>query len=391
MPCFLSERLMVTIWQSGCNRGFAGLWGLVTTAALLLGPTWARAEEKVAGFQGGGALEGRSEAIHAPPYKVRWTYRTDEVDRAGVDSSPVIVGQTVYVADAKGNLHAIDLQSGKSRWVYKTGDSLATTPLVVDGRVFVGDMTGVFHAVSAEDGKKLWTVDTEATIHASANAAGSRIVFANDASDIFCLNAADGKVLWKAKGGDRINSAPAIGGGLAYFTGCDAQLRAFDLETGQEKLAADMQALSGGSPVLLKDRLIVATDQGRVLAVNLDGKKTLWTYDQVTEQAMVYATPAVADGIVVVGARDRQVHAIDLETGQRKWVYKTRGDVDAAAMISDGRVYVGSKDKKLYVLDLKTGRRLWEFAMGRSVEGGVAIGSGVIVAADSAGNVYCLE
>jgi outer membrane protein assembly factor BamB len=346
---------------------------------------------QVAGFQGGGALLGQAEAIHAPPMKVRWTYRTDEVDRAGVEGSAVIAGQTAYVADSKGNLHAIDLGTGKSRWVYKTGDSFATTPLVVEGRVFLGDMTGVFHAVSADDGRKLWTVETEATIHASANIAGARIIFANDASDIFCLNAADGKVLWKGKGGDRINSAPAVGGGLAYFTGCDAQLRGFDLSSGQEKLAADMQAMSGGSPVLLQDRLIVATDQGRVLAVSLDGKKTLWTYAQVVEEAMVYATPAAAEGVVVVGARDRQVHAIDLETGKRKWTFKTRGDVDASAVISDGRVYVGSQDKKLYVLDLKTGRMIWKFNAGRSIDGAAAIGSGVVVVADSAGNVYCLE
>ena len=45
------------------------------------------------------------------------------------------------------------------------------------------------------------------------------ILFGNDGADLVCLNAADGKVIWQQKGGDRVNSAPSIAGGLAYFSG----------------------------------------------------------------------------------------------------------------------------------------------------------------------------
>jgi outer membrane protein assembly factor BamB len=106
---------------------------------------------------------------------------------------------------------------------------------------------------------------------------------------------------------------------------------------------------------------------------------------------MVFASPSVADGVVVVGARDRYVHGIDFATGQRLWAFKTRGEVDAAATLSAGRAYVGSKDRRMYVLDLKTGKHLWDFQAERSIESAPAIASGVLVLADSAGNVFCLE
>ena len=343
------------------------------------------------GFQGAGGLAGVAEDVPAPPMKVRWKYKTSEEDRASVISAPVIAGDRVYVADAKGVLHAINLKSGKSDWTYTTPDGFETTPLVYDGKVYLGDMAGKFHCVNIADGKKAWVIDAESSIHSSANVHDGRIVFGTDGAEIFCLNAADGKEAWRARAGDRVNAAPSIGNGLAYVSGCDAQLRGIDMASGQEKFAADLGALAPGSAVFVKDRVVVGTDGGRVVCVSADGKKTHWVYEQIEGKAMVYSSPAVSDGVVVVGARDRQVHGIDLETGKQLWTVKTRGDVEASPVISAGRAYVGSKDKKLYVISLKSGEKLWEYTMGRGIEAGVAIGQGAVVAADTGGNIVCLE
>ena len=340
-------------------------------------------------FRGGGALTGAVADFPAPPYKVRWTYVTSDEDRAGVEGSAAIVGDTVYVADNKGVVHAIDLASGKNRWKYVTDNGFETTPLVHDGKLFIGDLSGVFHAVDAATGKVLWTHDTESQIHSSANTDGQRLVFGNDAGEIIAMSF-DGKVLWTNEAGDRVNSCPAIRDGVAYVAGCDATLRAVRMDTGKQVFGAAMPALSGGSPAVLEDRIVVGTDQGHVAAFSPQGKQ-LWDYDQIGNEAMVYSSPAVADGLVVVGARDRSVHAIDAGTGEAKWTFEARNDVDGSPVISGGRVYIGARDKKLYVLDLKTGKKLWDFTAGRAIGGGAAIGRGVLVITDSAGNVYCLE
>jgi outer membrane protein assembly factor BamB len=342
-------------------------------------------------FQGGGALLGQAEPIGPPPMEVVWTWKADENERAGIDCSPVVANGLVYVADAKGTLRALDLNSGTVRWTCKLGDGFGATPMVLDGKVLVGDLSGIFYAISADAGQKLWTYDSGTTIHSSANAVGANIVFANDGGDIVCLRAADGKVVWKAEGGDRINSALSVGHGLAYVGGCDSQLRGLDENTGKEQFAFPAEAVIPGSPVLVGDRIVFGLDQGRVLCIGAADHKTIWTYEGITNELMVYATPAIADGIVVVGARDRQVHGIDLATGKGLWKFMTRGEVDAPALISSGRVYVGSKDKNLYVLDLKTGKPLWQFNAARPIESAAAISEGKLVFADSGGTVFCLK
>ena len=260
----------------------------------------------------------------------------------------------------------------------------------MDGRVCIGDLSGVFHAVSAADGKKLWTFDAENTIHSSANAVDGNIVFGTDGADIFCLSAA-GKQLWRAKAGDRVNGAPAVAGGSVFVSGCDAQLRAIKVSDGQELFATDIGALAPGSPAVLADRIVIGTDQGRVVCMPRDGGKALWEFDGIGEHAMVYGSPAISDGLAVIGARDRNVYALDLTTGKAKWTFATRGNVDASPLISSGRVYVASRDKHLYVLDLQTGKQLWKFNAARPITASPAIGAGVVVIADTAGTVRCLE
>src|SRR5690242_15545068 len=81
-------------------------------------------------FHAGGPLTGATSADPgAPPMKTRWTYRTGGDHPAAVAGSAAIVGDTVYVADADGTLHAIDLKTGKARWKYTSEDGFETSPL----------------------------------------------------------------------------------------------------------------------------------------------------------------------------------------------------------------------------------------------------------------------
>jgi outer membrane protein assembly factor BamB len=373
----------------------------IAAILLLLAPLARADTPTLPAFQGGGTLRGVVAPIAPPPYQVRWTFKAggEDGERAAIENNPTIAGDTVYVSDAAGTLHALNLADGKPKWTYKSEGGFATTPLVMNGKVYLGDLDGLLHCISADTGKKLWTFDSEGSIHSSANVTPDHktILFGNDSAQVFALDAATGRKLWEGKGGDRINACPAVGPGVdgagaAYFTGCDARLLALNLKDGSEKFAVDLGGLAPGSPAVLDDRIIAATGEGTVLALSLDGQKQLWKYEEVDQQsAMFYSSPAVSDGIIVLGCRDRQVHAIDAKTGKRVWALKTRGEVDATAAISAGRVYIPSKDKRLYVLDLKTGKKLWDFVAKRAITAGPAIADGVIVFGDTAGNVFCLE
>lgn len=357
-----------------------------TSPAVAAGDDWPA-------FHGGGELRGVAKPLPAKPVPLhaRWTFSVEE-GPAPIAASAAIVGKYAYVGDTRGRFFCLSLADGKPKWTYTIKAGFEASPLVVNGRVYVGDMDGIFHCLDAETGKKIWTFDAESgqPIHAGGNILGDRIVYGDDGANIICVTT-DGKKAWQVMAGDRINSAPAIGNGMAYVSGCDAQLRGISIAEGKQKFEMELPSLAPGSPALVGDRLLIGTDGGRLVCITADGSKTLWTYEDFKDRAMVYGSPAVSQDIVVVGARDQRVHAVNLKDGSKKWTFTTRGDVDSSPVIAGDRVYVASQDKKLYVLDLQSGKKISEFQGKFAIEASPAIAQGVIVVGDGRGNVYCLE
>lgn len=95
-----------------------------------------------------------------------------------------------------------------------------------------------------------------------------------------------------------------------------------------------------------------------------------WFYDLGSTRG-VQATPVVVDGIMYVTASWSVVHAIDVRTGRRLWVFDPQVDralgfrgccdvVNRGVAVYRGMVYVGAFDGRLIALDAATGTRVWE-------------------------------
>jgi outer membrane protein assembly factor BamB len=79
----------------------------------------------------------------------------------------------------------------------------------------------------------------------------------------------------------------------------------------------------------------------------------------VTTGHRVLSSPAVADGIVYVGAEDRRLHAFDAVVGTQLWTSQTGGIIDSAPAVGNGRVYVSAQDGYLYAFNASTGALAW--------------------------------
>ena len=115
-------------------------------------------------------------------------------------------------------------------------------------------------------------------------------------------------------------------------------------------------ANTAASPVIDGDRAYVGTFNNEVLAFDLRARKICWRYQNPDRQFPFYSSAALADGRVIVGGRDKLVHAIDAATGKAVWTFATRARVDSSPAVAGGRVYVGSSDGRLYVLDASPDR-----------------------------------
>ena len=90
---------------------------------------------------------------------------------------------------------------------------------------------------------------------------------------------------------------------------------------------------------------------------------------------------------MVLGGRDKMVHALEAKTGKPLWTFTTRARADR--LVAGGRVFVGSNDGRVYGLDLASGKKVWEYEAASPVTSSPAVAKGKVVVATADGQVIC--
>ena len=62
-------------------------------------------------------------------------------------SSPLIAGSIVYIGDASGDLHAVDINTGKNIWVFNTEGQIKASPSYSVGVVYLTSEDGFIYAI----------------------------------------------------------------------------------------------------------------------------------------------------------------------------------------------------------------------------------------------------
>jgi outer membrane protein assembly factor BamB len=352
-------------------RATLAVW-LAASVAL---PAQAPAGSSWPQYRGNPRLTGVATSTPPPALKLLWKYEAGDV----IDSSAAIADGVVYVGAFTGDLLALDLASGKLRWKYATGSQIGeSSPAVAGGVVFIGDLDGVVHAVGAQDGKRLWAFKTGQEIRASPVVAGQTLLAGSTDGHLYALEAATGRVRWKFPTDGPVQATPAVADGTVYIAGCDDSLRAVNLADGKE-LFRIPAGNTGASPAIDGARAYLGTFNNEVLAFDLQAKSLLWRYENPDRQFPFYSSAAIANGRVVVGGRDRLVHAIDAATGKPVWTFTARARVDSSPALAG----------RLYVLDAATGQKHWEFDTGAGISASPAVADGKVVIGSADGVLYC--
>jgi outer membrane protein assembly factor BamB len=170
------------------------------------------------------------------------------------------------------------------------------------------------------------------------------------------------------------------------FGGCDSILHVLSLATGKKEKEIDGGAYIAGSVAVVDHHAYYGHYGNDVLRVDLRSGEPRWTFRD--RNFPYFSSPAVSADRVVIGGRDRRLHGLDRETGERAWVFATRGRIDSSPVIVGDKVVVGSDDGRLYMVTLADGRELWSYEIGQALSGSPAVADGRVVIGSTDGNVY---
>ena len=316
-----------------------------------------------------------------------WTYSLTD----GAETTPAIVDGKVFIGGLSGTFAALDLKTGKELWKIEVEEEIKSSALVHKGVVYFGDEWGKLRAVDAKTGEVRWTFEAESSISAPPNLLpgdnGCLVVGSYDNS-IYCVNLKDGTSRWKVPTEGHVHGSPAILDGKIIATGCDGFLRIIDGKSGKEASAIQAGSYIAASPAVDDGKLYVGTFDNEVIGVDVAKEEILWRYKHPKREFPFYSSPAVTRDTIILGGRDKMVHALDRKTGEARWTHSMRTRVDASPVVVGDRVYVADLTGVLKALSVSDGSVLWEFEGSDAFVGSPAVADGFMVIAAGDGTVY---
>lgn len=313
----------------------------------------------------GGSNEraGMAEATLAPPLERAWRY---DADAAFGPAAAVAADGTLLVVTKRGEVHAVEVETGRRLGVGNLKDPVAGAPVLTERVLYaaLADGRDTIVAFDFVDGSRRWALRAGPHEAGLLLEAGTLVAAGLDGT-VRGVDPAQGVVRWTATPDSAAGffAAPvALPEGRVAVADDRGRVTALDLATGQTAWTRDLGVPVYETPAARGGALFVPTTRGRLLALDAATGAERWAL-ALDDPSVRLAAPAVTDSVVLVGGTDGRLRALDAATGVLRWSFATDGALASAPLVAGGFVYVGAMDEGVYALDLATGALRWQEAL----------------------------
>ena len=313
--------------------------------------------------------KGTVKAVNADDGKEVWSVNLAEKDGwfsrkpALLSGGLTIADGHVYVGSEKAQVYALDAGTGAIVWQTTAAGEVLSRPTASDGLVLVHTSNGQLQALDQNSGVVKWTVNLDMPAlslrgeSAPAVAYGAAIV-GGDNGRVSAVLMQQGQLIWQQRISqatgtteiDRlsdVDTTPVIVNGVVYALAYNGNLTALDLRSGQILWKRELGSVNDF--IVDGNRIYIADQNDRILALTTDGGVTLWTQSDLLHRLLT--APALYNGSLVVGDSEGYLHWINPEDGR----FVAQQKVDSSGfltepVVADGKLLIQAKDGTVYAI-----------------------------------------
>lgn len=281
---------------------------------------------------------------------------------------PAVVGSRIFAASASGIVMALQVGNGRPLWQRQVKD------------FYVGkELKNAF----AED------VDV---ITGGVGVGGELVLVGTAAGDVVALYQSDGSLAWRSRVSSEVLAPPQVIDDLIVAQTIDGKVSAFDIMSGEQKwifsTSIPSLTLRGTSTPLIGDDVVIAGfSNGRIALI--DPRKGVAAVDEriaaATGRSDLERLVDIDGRMIFSGGRlfvvtyQGRIVAIDLNEGRSLWSEEASSVVGMGSGF--GNVYLAHDNDRITAMDMDNGRVQWDIQalLNRDVTVPVAAGSYIAV------------
>ena len=215
---------------------------------------------------------GMVTAINLFSGRKRWETRVGDVSSVLAYSNG-----TVYAGSQDGTLYALRADNGKRRWVQARVAS-RSGPIVVSGKLALVTVTDSLIVLEATTGvSNSRTAVGAGTIAPLAALDDSTVVMSSPGGEIIALAIPSGRVRWRHSTSSGVLGAPVVARDTVFAVTNDCVLWRIPAGGGPAEPGMPMGCQTAAAPAVVRDGVLIATVDGRLLYFNTAERRVVWT------------------------------------------------------------------------------------------------------------------
>jgi hypothetical protein len=246
-------------------------------------------------------------------------------------------------------------------WKFSDADgSWIAPPLIVEDRLFAPNSDGRVYVLDLADGKSekqaIEVIEVsesqgdEARLWAQPVTDGERAFVTALDKSVIAIDLASYEILWHADLGGAVPGGVAIGGdGMLYVGSLAKQLERFDPVTGEHGPVLDTQGWIWGTPIADGDNLYFGDVEGYFYSYNTKEQKLNW--EPLQPDAAITSSPLVVGDRVLVATESGSVFSFGADGDVETWFQPgTNGKAYTTPVSAGGMVLVAYLESDYYVV-----------------------------------------
>ncbi len=317
------------------------------------------------------------------PLSIAWEY---DASAGFGNGAPIVVNKTLIIGTLQGELHGIDIETGKrisynknfspissSPVAYQqylivglesTNDNLisfntdrgdiqwskniggvVSSPFVDNDLLYVGGMDGIFYCFKLPYGELEWKYDTKASIYASGCAFDDLVFCANAEGNIFGLDKKSGEKKWK------FSTRDALFAGLTSYkekviaASRDSNVYILDAASGMLERTIFVGNKIMSTPAVSNDIIYIPSLDGTMSAYTISDGSLRWRFQA---HSAINSTPVVALNALIVSSLDNKVYALSLDDGTIQWKYDVESRIKTTPLVWQNSIFIAAENKTIY-------------------------------------------
>lgn len=261
-----------------------------------------------------GDVNGGFHCLDAVTGSVVWQMEAGAEIDGGPSFARLSSGRSVVIFGSQDTyLYCVEADSGKPVWKAGGQDQIRCTPPVVQGRTFVAGCDGKLHILTVEEGREVGAIDLEGPTGCTPAVVGSLAYVGTENGVFFALDWEKNVVRWRFEGTE---SSSAFRSSAALneryvVVGCrDRKVHCFDRALGKHLWEFTTRRYVDSSPVIIRsgdgnepadDVVLVTSLDGRLYALRIGDGRVLW---EIAVGGAISSSPVVLQDRVLVATED---------------------------------------------------------------------------------------